>query len=297
MPASVPNGDDSFLTVPALLRKYQIRPRKDLGQHFLSDLNILHRIADAAELTDQSAVLEIGPGLGSLTQVLLARAGHVVVVELDPAMANILQQELGHNVHLTIVTGDILTLDPARLMADNVPSAGNDLPADYVVVANLPYYITSAVIRHLLESERPPARLVLTVQREVAERIVAQPGDMSLLAVSVQFFGQARIVAHIPAGAFMPPPKVDSALVHIDTYRHNPYPVVDRRLFFRVAKAGFGQKRKQLRNALSGGLALPTARVVQALQKAGIDPQRRAQTLSLDEWAALSAQFQGLSPA
>ncbi len=309
--------------VRELLDKYNLRPRKGLGQHFLADPNILRKIVEAAELSSEMAVLEIGPGLGTLTRLLARAAGRVVAVELDEAMIGLLREELGYLPNLELVQGDILQLDPAALMrgpqSPNLPwpthqpalpcaspgpvsvppvpapqvQAGRGGPGgrrsrpNYIVVANLPYYITSAAIRHLLEADLPPRRLVLTVQREVAERMVARPGNMSLLAVSVQFYGRPRIIAKIPAGAFVPPPKVDSAVVRIDTYDSTPVQVPGAETFFRVARAGFGQKRKQLKNALAAGLGLPSAEVVGAMTRAGVDPQRRAQTLNLDEWANL----------
>jgi 16S rRNA (adenine1518-N6/adenine1519-N6)-dimethyltransferase len=285
--------------VRELLDKYNLRPRKGLGQHFLADPNILRKIVEAAELSSEMAVLEIGPGLGTLTRSLARAAGRVVAVELDEAMIGLLREELGYLPNLELVQGDILQLDPAALMHDphspNLPwptrqgrqSPNLPSPLTYIVVANLPYYITSAAIRHLLEADPSPQRLVLTVQREVAERMVARPGALSMLAVSVQFYGRPRIVAKIPAGAFIPPPKVDSAVVRIDTYDSTPVQVPGAETFFRVARAGFGQKRKQLKNALAAGLGLPSAEVVAALTRAGVDPQRRAQTLSLDEWASL----------
>ncbi|MEJ2555250.1 MAG: rRNA adenine dimethyltransferase family protein [Anaerolineae bacterium] len=305
---------DAPLGVRELLDKYNLRPRKGLGQHFLADPNILRKIVDAAELSPEMAVLEIGPGLGTLTRLLARIAGRVVAVELDEAMIGLLRQELAYLPNLELVQGDILQLDPASLMHDpqspNLPwptrqpglpraspgpvsvpgrggPGGRQSPPTYIVVANLPYYITSAAIRHLLEADPSPQRLVLTVQREVAERMVARPGDMSMLAVSVQFYGRPRIVAKIPAGAFIPPPKVDSAVVRIDTYDSSPVQLPGAETFFRVVRAGFGQKRKQLKNALAAGLGLPSAEVVGALTRAGVDPQRRAQTLSLDEWASL----------
>jgi 16S rRNA (adenine1518-N6/adenine1519-N6)-dimethyltransferase len=300
---------DAPPSVRELLDKYNLRPRKGLGQHFLADPNILRKIVEAAELSSELAVLEIGPGLGTLTRLLARAAGRVVAVELDEAMIGLLREELGYLPNLELVQGDILQLDPAALMHDpqspNLPwptrqpalarasgpggrqSANLQSPLTYIVVANLPYYITSAAIRHLLEADPPPQRLVLTVQREVAERMVAKPGDLSMLAVSVQFYGRPRIVAKIPAGAFIPPPKVASAVVRIDTYDSTPVQVPGAETFFRVARAGFGQKRKQLKNALAAGLGLPSAEVVGAMTRAGVDPQRRAQTLSLDEWASL----------
>jgi 16S rRNA (adenine1518-N6/adenine1519-N6)-dimethyltransferase len=281
---------DAPLRVRELLDKYNLRPRKELGQHFLADPHILRKIVEAAELSPEMAVLEIGPGLGTLTRLLARAAGRVVAVELDGAMLGLLREELAYLPNLELVQGDILQLDPVALIRGS-RSPNLQSPPTYIVVANLPYYITSAAIRHLLEAEPPPRRLALTVQREVAERMVARPGNMSLLAVSVQFYGRPRIVAKIPAGAFVPPPKVDSAVVRIDTYGAPPVPVPGAETFFRVVRAGFGQKRKQLKNALAAGLALPSAEVVGALTRAGVDPHRRAQTLSLEEWASLAREL------
>ncbi len=279
------------LSVRQILDKYNLRPRKGLGQHFLTDPNILRKIVEAAELSPEAVVLEIGPGLGTLTRWLAAAADRVVAVELDEGMIGVLQEELAYLPDLELVQGDILQLDPVALIGDPTSS---DLPSpslNYTVVANLPYYITSAAIRHLLEAEPPPKRMVLMVQREVARRIVAKPGDMSLLAVSVQFYGRPRIVAKIPAGAFVPPPKVDSAVVRIDTYSAPQVDVPDVDAFFRVARAGFAQRRKQIKNALGAGLGLPPGEVAAVMARTGIEPQRRAQTLSLAEWAALAREF------
>jgi len=270
-----------------LLERYGLQLRKGLGQHFLADANLLNKIVQAADLSPESIVLEIGPGLGTLTRPLARAAGRVVAVELDPAMVNALQAELADLPNLQLVHGDILQLDPAALVAP--PGGGGTTP--YIVVANLPYYITAAVLRHLLEASRPPQRLVLTVQLEVAQRIVAAPGAMSLLAVSVQFYGRPRIVARIPAGAFIPPPKVDSAVLRIDAHPRPPVAVPDTAAFFRVTRAGFSQKRKQLKNALSAGLGLPAEQVLSAMRQAGIAPEQRAQALSLAEWAALTCQL------
>ncbi len=273
-----------------LLDKYKLRARKGLGQHFLADRNILQKIIEAAELSSETIVLEIGPGLGILTRLLTQAAGCVVAVELDDRMVSVLRQELAHVSNLEVVQGDILKLDPAVLVRPCEP-ANQQSPRAYIVVANLPYYITSAAIRHMLEAKPSPHRLVLTVQREVAERIVAKPNQMSLLAVSVQFYGRPRIVARVPAGAFVPSPKVDSAVVRIDTFPVPPVKVSDAQIFFRVVRAGFGQKRKQLKNALASGLRRSTHDVSAALARAGVDPHRRAQTLTLVEWASLSREL------
>jgi len=260
-----------------LLRRYGLHARKTLGQHFLSDPGLLDKIVAAAELPPEASVLEIGAGPGLLTRRLAAVARRVVAVELDDGLVLLLRRELAHLANVTIVHGDILKLDVPAL-----------IEAPYAVVANLPYYITSAVLRQLLQCVPPPFRLVLTVQREVAQRIVATPGQLSLLAVSVQFYGRPYIVMRIPAGAFVPPPQVDSAVLRIDMYERPPVDVPSPEDFFRVVRAGFSQRRKQLHNALSAGLSLSTKQTAALLSAAGIAPSRRAETLSLAEWAALT---------
>jgi 16S rRNA (adenine1518-N6/adenine1519-N6)-dimethyltransferase len=269
------------LPVTDLLRQHGLRPDKSLGQNFLIDPAALMRVAEAAEVSHTDTVLEIGPGLGSLTRYLALEAKRVVAVELDAELFPALEEVLAPYPNVTIVQGDILKVNPDELM----PESG------YLVVANIPYYITSAVIRHLLEATLHPRRLVLTLQKEVAQRITASPGDLSLLALSVQVYGEPKVVAQIPAGAFYPAPKVDSAVVRVDLYPEPRIlaPLLDS--FFRLAKAGFSQKRKTLRNALSAGLALPKEKVAELLASAGIDPMRRAETLSLSEWEKLTEVY------
>jgi 16S rRNA (adenine1518-N6/adenine1519-N6)-dimethyltransferase len=261
--------------------------KKGLGQHFLVDPQAVLKIVDAAELDEGDTVLEVGPGLGTLTVPLAERAGQVIAVEIDERMLDPLRELLQGRDNVRIVHGDILAQDIAALV-DHKP---------FKVVANLPYYITSAVLRHLLESSLRPHRLVVTVQREVADRIVGRPDRrqrhkqstrMSLLAVSVQFYGVPRIVARVPAGAFRPMPQVDSAIVRVDTHDPLPWDVSDERAFFRVVRAGFAQSRKQLHNALRGGLHLAGEQVQAALDTSGIDGRRRAETLSIVEWVSLS---------
>ena len=261
--------------ITKLLRHLDTRAKKGLGQHFLVDRDILKDILDAADLTTNDTVIEVGPGLGILTEELAANAGKVIAIEIDAKLAAALEQSTG----ITVVQKDVLQVDPASLL--------NDPSLSYKVVANLPYYITSLILRHFLENRHKPIRMVVMVQREVAENIVAVPGKMSLLSVSVQLYGKPSIVQYVPAEAFYPKPKVDSAIVRIDVYDHPVVEVESITDFFKIVKAGFGARRKQLHNALAGRLGLSSQVSIELLHKAGIDHERRAQTLTLDEWAAL----------
>lgn len=261
------------------LRTAGIEPRKALGQHFLVDETHLARIAAAAALRAEDTVLEIGPGPGPLTHLLAAQAGRVVAVETDGRLVAFLQQAFVGQAHVQIVQQDILQFDPC--------AAGL---SDYKVVANVPYYITSAILRHLLENACPPALSVLTVQREVAQRAAAHPPDMSLLAVSVQLFCEVELVGKIPAGAFYPPPQVDSAILRLRRRATLAVALTpsEAPAFFAVVRAGFGQKRKQLHNSLAAGLGQAPGVIAAALRQAGVDGKRRAETLSLAEWGALT---------
>jgi 16S rRNA (adenine1518-N6/adenine1519-N6)-dimethyltransferase len=265
------------LNISSLLREYQLKPKKGLGQNFLIDAETLKKIVRSAEVNSQDCVLEVGAGLGSLTRFLAQASRRVIAVELDEDLLPILEGVLLPWKNAQIVKGDILKLDPAVLVGED----------GYLVVANIPYYITSALIRHLLEAFVKPTRMVLTVQREVAERICAQPGDMSLLALSIQVYGLVKTVLRIPAGAFYPAPKVDSAVVRIDLYPEPVIAIEKLDCFFALAKAGFSQKRKTLRNSLSAGMRKSPEQAGNWLETAGIDPQRRAETLSLGEWSRL----------
>jgi 16S rRNA (adenine1518-N6/adenine1519-N6)-dimethyltransferase len=272
------------MDVKAVLRQFNLRPKKSLGQNFLVDEHALNNIVHAAQITLDDVVLEIGPGLGSLTRHLSDAARHVIAVEIDRTLIPPLRSVLADRSNVSIVEGDVLKLDPTELLAHHLT---NELP-NYKVVANIPYYITSAIIRHLLEADIKPRSIVLTIQQEVAQRLIAQPDDMNLLAVSVQFYGVPRIVQRIPAGAFYPAPDVDSAVVRIDLPDQPRVAVKNVDLFFKVAKAGFGQKRKQLHNSLTAGLPLKHEQIMQALSDVGIDPKRRAETLTLEEWGRLT---------
>lgn len=265
------------LNASSILKKYGLHADKRLGQNFLQDPFSLEKIADAAEILPSDSVLEVGPGLGSLTRYLAVAAQHVTAVELDQDLLPPLKAILKPYANVRLIHGDILKLSPSGLI---------DQPG-YIVAANIPYYITSAITRHLLESNPKPRRIVLTMQREVADRICARAGDLSLLALSVQVYGNPNITGRIPAGAFFPAPKVDSAILRVDIYDSPLIPVDQLDKFFQLIKAGFHQKRKTLRNSLSSGLKMATTSTESVLNQAGIDPQRRAETLSIAEWNSL----------
>ncbi len=260
----------------------RVHPRKQFGQHFLRDPNLLQKIVRSAEIEPGEVVLEIGPGLGHLTRVLLQDGARVVAIEIDPELAERLSAEAMGNPALTVLQGDFLTASPGEWLA-RAGLAG----ARYKVVANLPYYITSAILRHLLETEHQPNLIVVMVQREVAQQITAQPNDMSLLAVSVQFYGVTQLIAVVPAGAFYPRPQVDSAIVQVRVEHPSRLPQVDAARFFQIVRAGFGERRKQLRNSLARGLKMAPEEIAARLARAGLDPRRRAETLSLEEWQRL----------
>ncbi|WP_026369896.1 16S rRNA (adenine(1518)-N(6)/adenine(1519)-N(6))-dimethyltransferase RsmA [Kallotenue papyrolyticum] len=270
--------------VRAALNTLNLRPSRDLGQNFLIDAQVLQQIVAAAALTPEDVVIEVGPGLGALTYELVQHAGKVYAIELDRRLAARLRDEFRAAANLEVVQADVLRVDPATLVG----------AAPYKVVANLPYQITSAALRHFLEAVPAPQLMVVMVQREVAERIVAQPPDMSVLAHAVQFYAEPSIVARVPAEAFLPAPKVDSAVLRLVRRPQPPVAVDDVDAFFRTIKAGFLQARKKLANALPGGLAglglrVDKEAVVHALVAAGVDPNRRAETLTLQEWARVHA--------
>jgi 16S rRNA (adenine1518-N6/adenine1519-N6)-dimethyltransferase len=267
------------------LRRLRIRAVKGLGQHFLVDNTVLETIISASELSPSDVVVEVGPGLGILTEELMKRAGRTIAVEIDPRLSTALKERFPNTVDLNVVNADMLDLDPIDLIGgratDKGPSSG------YKVVANLPYYVALPILRHFLEASLKPALMVVMVQKEVGENIVAEPGSLSLPGVSVQLYGKPTIVGYVPAQSFYPQPKVDSAIVRIDVYPEPTVGIKDISGFFEVVKAGFSAPRKQIRNSLALGLEVNTTEVVELLARAGIDPQRRPQTLSLEEWAAL----------
>ncbi|MEI7554374.1 16S rRNA (adenine(1518)-N(6)/adenine(1519)-N(6))-dimethyltransferase RsmA [Candidatus Chlorohelix sp.] len=269
-----------------LLRQLEIKPSKGLGQNFLVDASVPAKILAAAELKSEDAVIEIGPGVGVLTRLLVQTAAKFTAVELDQRLYPFLREMLSPYLGAKLVEGDVLDFQPKELE-----------PSAYKLIANIPYYITSAILRHFLESSHRPQQIVLMVQKEVAQRIVAKPPEMSLLAVSVQFYGKPKLFATVPAGAFYPPPKVDSAILVIKVYpdAERPCRVTDEARLFEVVRAGFGQKRKQLANSLATGLHLDKEIIREVLAAGHIAAERRAETLSLEEWEQLYNALEGLA--
>jgi len=255
------------------LRQLGLRPSKALGQHFLHDERVVARIVAAADIERDTTVLEVGPGLGIMTRRLAAVAEQVIAVEKDRRLATLLAQTMPANV--SVIEADALELDPAALAGSR-----------YIAIANLPYSVGNAVIRRLLEADPPPQSLTVMVQREVAERIVARPPRMSVLSVAVQFFGEVRLLFRVGKGAFNPPPNVESAVIRVDT-RPPPIPRAAFEPFFAVVRAGFGQRRKQLANAVAANLGIPRERVNAAIAEARLPATVRAEELNVAQWVAL----------
>jgi 16S rRNA (adenine1518-N6/adenine1519-N6)-dimethyltransferase len=248
--------------------------KKSLGQHWLYDQASLQAMCVAADVKAGDVILEIGPGLGTLTELLVKQAKQVITVEFDEKLAAGLPRKVPSD-NLMVIQQDILSFD------------FTSLPAGYKIVANIPYYLTSHLIRVISETPNPPQTAVLLVQKEVAKRVAARPGDMSLLSVTAQFYWRVSVALEVPARLFTPPPKVDSQILVLERRTSPQFADVDTKDFFRMVKAGFSQRRKTLLNSLSGGLHRSRDEV-QAICSAGsLDPGRRAQTLSLEEWHVL----------
>ena len=273
--------DPGRLDVPKLLKDHDLKPNKRLGQNFLIDPHYLNLVADAGKVTQQDTVLEIGAGIGNLTRLLGAQARQVIAVEIDADLIPILVDTCKDYPSVKVIHGDILAFEVKDLVG--TPT--------FQVIANIPYYITSKIIRHLMTGEAKPDRIILTVQKEVADRICAPPGKISLLSLSVLVFGKPSVLNKIPAGAFYPPPQVDSAIVKINMLPSPLIPIENLETFFLLARAGFSQKRKNLRNSLSAGLGLDKRSTEQLLQSVNIDFRRRAETLTIDEWKSVTTVY------
>lgn len=267
------------LHVPDLLKRHGLSPQKSLGQNFLVDHNALLKVVDDADISSDDRVLEIGAGVGNLTRLLAVQAKQVTAVEIDKDLFQVLEEVTHSFENVKLVKGDFLELNVENLFKKD----------GYLVVANIPYYITSAVIRHLLEAIVKPSRMVLTMQREVAERILNKDEKMSLLSLSVQIYGKARIGSQLPASCFYPVPKVDSCVLLIDVFPQPKLSPEGITLLFNLAHAAFNQKRKMLRGSLSPFLAKDKNSVAALLEKAGVDPRQRPESLSLDDWIRLTA--------
>ena len=261
-----------------LLGGLGLQPRKGLGQHFLVSPSVLERIADTADVGSEDTVVEVGPGLGALTEALASRAGRVVALELDGALCAALQEHFADRPHVRVIHADALSVDLGEFVPHGQP---------YKMVANLPYYAATAIIRRFLEADHKPSVVVATVQREVAQGMAAPEGKRGLLGVATQFYGSPRIAFTVRPGSFHPPPKVTSAVVRIDVHPSPPVGVPSEAAFFALVRAGFASPRKQLRGGLAHALRLPPETVGTVLLACGVDPARRAETLSLEEWAAL----------
>jgi len=250
-----------------------VHPNKSLGQHWLYDASVLNQIADCANLTADDTVLEIGPGLGTLTEVLSEKARKVIAVEFDAELA---EKLTGAYANVEVINADFLQFDFATL------------PTDYKVVANIPYYITAKIVQKLVTSTNKPSIAVLLVQREVTERLAAKPGGMSVLTVSAQLYAEVGLGPIVKSELFTPPPKVDSQVVILKTRATPLFSDLDERQFFRIVKAGFSERRKKLRSSLAGSLGISKTEAEQLLSFANIDPNLRAQDLSLENWYNLT---------
>lgn len=265
-----------------ILHRFKLRADKKLGQNFLIDENIVRNIVAAAELSDKDTVLEVGPGIGTLTQGLAESGASVVAVELDKRLLPVLDTTLEGYDNVRIVNGDILQVDIMQ-------TVGVD---EFKVCANLPYYITTPIIFALLEKRLPMERLVAMVQKEVAERMAAKPGgkDYGALSVAIQYYTEPEIAFIVPPSSFIPAPSVDSAVIVCKRREKPPVEVCDEALFFRVVKAAFSLRRKMLNNSLKN-MGIKGEQVTKWLELAGVDGKRRAETLSLEDFAALTNTF------
>ncbi|HYF05459.1 MAG TPA: 16S rRNA (adenine(1518)-N(6)/adenine(1519)-N(6))-dimethyltransferase RsmA [Patescibacteria group bacterium] len=282
------------LNILQQLKHYGITPNKTFGQNFLLDEVVLHEIVEAAELTPNDLVIEVGPGIGNLTRLLLEKAGHVISVEKDTSLTSVLRDIKQDFPNYYFELGDVLHTTP-RGLVENASAKNRSFtgvsPDSYKVVANIPYYITGKIIRHFLAQHPRPSLMVLLMQKEVAENLTANEGDLNILGISVQLYGKVEYVKRVPSDSFYPVPKVDSAIVKIDLRQKSPFLIKDERQFFRVLKACFLGKRKQIHNTLKNNLKLDELTVQELLSNIEIDPKTRPQQLSIQKWIELSEEI------
>lgn len=272
-------------TIKYIMEKYGFRFSKSLGQNFIIDENVLDRIVSGSEITGDDSVLEIGPGIGVMTDALCKAAKKVVSVEIDSALIPILSETVGHHTNLTVIHSDILKLDLKQLFAEHF---GDRKPK---LVANLPYYVTTPIIMEFLESRVPISDLVIMIQKEVADRIMAKPStkDYGSLSVAVQYFTEPSVVTRVSRGSFMPMPNVDSTVLRLKVRQSPPVVLVDETTFFLTVKDAFGKRRKTLLNAMTDGfLKLSKEKARQSLHLANIDEKTRGEALSIEEFATLA---------
>lgn len=277
----------------AVLQKYQFRFKKKYGQNFLIDPHVLEKMISAANISEDDFVLEIGPGIGTLTQKLCEHAGAVAAVEIDQNLIPVLQDTLGGYQNVTVLHGDILKMDIKKLAEEQ----GNG--REMKVIANLPYYITTPVIMGLFEGKAKISQILVMVQKEVADRMQAQPGtkDYGALSLAVQYYAKPEIIANVPPNCFLPRPKVGSAVIRLKCVQEPPVSVKDAPFLFRVIRASFNQRRKTLVNGLSNapGLALPKGQILACMEQAGLPLQVRGEELTLAQFAQLADQLYSLS--
>lgn len=275
----------NYTNTSEVLKKHQFRMQKKYGQNFLIDANILNKIIEAAQITEKDCVLEIGPGIGTMTQYLAEAAGKVIAVEIDRGLIPVLEDTLSSYDNVTVLCQDILKVDLEALSRDN---GGSPIK----VVANLPYYITTPIIMGLFESHMPLASITVMVQSEVAERMRTGPGskDYGALSLAVQYYARPKIVARVPASCFLPRPNVDSAVVRLTKYEKPPVEAADEAFLFAVIRASFNQRRKTLANGLAnaGGITVTRGQVETALEEMGLSKTVRGETLTLEQFAELS---------
>lgn len=281
------------INIVSTIKKFNLRPTKALGQNFLANQEILKSVVQAAELTKEDTVLEIGPGLGNMTAELAEKAGYVVAVEIDKRLLPILRENLKDYENIQIINADILQMDPAKELTNLWDShQGDGSPGNLKIVANLPYYITTPVIMKLLESRIKAKTMVFMVQKEVADRMKAAPGgkDYGALSVAVQYYSKPSVIMEVPPDSFIPAPEVYSSVIRLELYDEPPVDISDEKLFFKLVKAAFGQRRKTLVNAINnaGYFGIGKEEIKGILEKAGIGEKQRGETLSLEQFALLS---------
>lgn len=277
----------SPVVIKEIMEKHGFRFSKSLGQNFLIDGNVIDKIIEGSNIGADDGIIEVGPGIGTLTQKLCESAGKVIAIELDNSLLSILEETLGDYNNVEVIHGDVLKVDLKQLIKEKLEDR------KIKVVANLPYYITTPIIMKLLEENLDIDKIVVMVQKEVAFRMKAMPGgkDYGALSVAVQYYSEPKIIVDVPKNVFMPRPNVDSAVIMLDVYKEPLIKVKDQKLFFNVVKAAFGKRRKTLLNALASGIELKKEEIITALERSGIDPIRRGETLDITEFARLADEI------